>query len=91
MRVVFSDLAKTHLDKIADYIAEDNPAAALAVVEYIERAVTQLEDHPLSGRDGSIEGSRELIVSRYPYIVVYQVGDNVVEISGVFHTAMARK
>jgi toxin ParE1/3/4 len=44
---------------------------------------------PYSGRQGSVEGTYELVVSRLPYIAVYRVTDSV-EIVAVFHAAQDR-
>ena len=39
------------------------------------------------GRRGQIADTRELIITRYPYIVAYRVGQDAVEIVTVWHTA----
>jgi plasmid stabilization system protein ParE len=48
-RVVWTEPALTDLDAIADYIAIDNRAAAVALVERVYRHVGQLAEHPESG------------------------------------------
>lgn len=55
---------------IIDYIADDSPDAALALLEDIETAVARLADHPSRGRPGRVSGTRELII-RSSYIAVY--------------------
>jgi toxin ParE1/3/4 len=42
---------------------------------------------PDSGRIGRIDGTREAVVPRSPYIVVYQVSTETVEVLGVWHAA----
>ena len=68
--IVWSDRALTRRDEIFDYIAEDNPEAAIDLDTSFEVAVERLRDFPLSGRTGKVEGTRELIVTslftRYP-------------------------
>jgi toxin ParE1/3/4 len=68
-------------------IALDNPEAARAVVERIESAIAHLSAFPLSGRAGHVEGTRELIIPGLPYIVIYRVGAEFVEILRVFHAS----
>jgi plasmid stabilization system protein ParE len=78
MRVEWSRLATERVDEIADFIATDSPAAALAWVERIYRAVGQLGEFPLSGksaRDVDAEDARELVFESYR--VFYDVGDCV--------------
>jgi toxin ParE1/3/4 len=70
------------------YIARDNPAAARAVTERIIEVVESLLSFsPRIGREGRIKGTRELVVSRTPYIVVYSVGTDGVYILAVLHHA----
>ena len=42
---------------------------------------------PYSGRVGRVEGTREAVVPRSAYIVVYQVSTQAVEIVGIWHAA----
>jgi toxin ParE1/3/4 len=75
------------LQQEAEYIAQDDPAAALRVVGRIGDAVHYLEDHASMGRAGRVPGTRELVVSGTPYIVPYRVHGQDVEILRVFHAA----
>jgi toxin ParE1/3/4 len=87
MIVRFSTAARADIQSIYDYIAQENPIAAARVVATIETATSRLSMFPLSGRTGAIEGTRELIVSRLPYIVVYRAMAETVVIIAVFHAA----
>ena len=40
---------------------------------------------PLSGRIGRIDGTREAVVPRSPYIVVYEILEQTVYILGIWH------
>ena len=53
----------------------------------IMKIVKQLSLMPYSGRVGRVEGTREAVVNRSPYIVVYQVSQETVEILGIWHGA----
>lgn len=46
-----------------------------------------LSRHPEIGRQGRAGGTRELVVSRTPYIVAYRVADRRVEVLAVLHGA----
>ena len=52
----------------------------------MRKAVTTLEDHPFLGRPGRIDGTRELVIGRYPYIVAYRQ-TAAIEILAVVHTS----
>ena len=87
MRVRWLREARVGLVAEAEYISQENPAAASRVVTAIESAVQGLARHPAMGRPGRVVGTRELVVPHTPYIIPYRVRDNVVEILRVFHGA----
>lgn len=47
--IIWTEPALSDLDAIADYVALDKPAAAIALVQRIFTLVEQLQDHPESG------------------------------------------
>jgi toxin ParE1/3/4 len=71
---------------IIGYIAEDNPAAARALLEEIEGKVGRLPEHPKRCRPDRVEGTRELVV-RPNYVVVYAETPELVRILRVLHAA----
>ena len=71
---------------IVDYISDDNPDAALALMDEIQGKVEQLPAHPKRCRPGRVNGTRELVV-RPNYIVVYAENSAVVTILRVLHAA----
>jgi toxin ParE1/3/4 len=60
-------------DELLDCIAQDNPLAAIKQGDRIAHQVERLTQHPEMGRAGRKEGTRELVVSRTPFIVVYRI------------------
>ncbi|MGH8727967.1 MAG: type II toxin-antitoxin system RelE/ParE family toxin [Burkholderiales bacterium] len=72
--------AEINLLEVIDYIAADNPTAALRIAKIIREQVEALWDLPNRGRPGRVHGTRELLVQRMPYIVMYRVLNNSVEI-----------
>lgn len=90
MIVRFTASARADIQAIFDYIANDNPHVARRVILAIEQGTHRLGRFPLSGRIGAIESTRELIIPRLPFIVVYRVMDTTVDIVGVFHAAQDR-
>jgi toxin ParE1/3/4 len=53
-------------------------------------AALDLEEFPRLGRTGDRAGARELVVARTPYILVYPIGGDVIEIVRVLHGAQRR-
>ncbi len=68
-------------------IALRNPAAAGRVVQRIRMSVDRLQAFPASGRTGQVPGTMELVITNLPYIVVYRISEETVDILRVFHTA----
>jgi toxin ParE1/3/4 len=85
VRVRWAARALANLNAEAEYIARDDPAAAMRVVQIIEDTVDLLQRHPALGRPGRVAGIRELVIAGTPYIVPYRIRDNEVHILRVFH------
>lgn len=76
------------LEQAYDYIAETDEDAAIALVLKMQAATQQLADFPMMGRAGRVEGTRELVITHSPYLVIYRVKGNAVEILRVLHASM---
>lgn len=87
MSLVWTGPAENDLIEILEFIADDNPAAALRTIERIESLALHLIDSPLSGRTGSVPGTRELPVPGLPFILIYRVRTAGVEVLRVLHGA----
>jgi toxin ParE1/3/4 len=78
-----------NLDHHANYIAENDPIAARNAVQRIQAAVDQLAEYPSMGRIGRVPLTRELITGGTPWIIVYRVRADAVEIIRVLHGAQS--
>jgi toxin ParE1/3/4 len=83
----WAGLAELDLDTIEDFIAQDKPRAAIDTVDTIEATVQLLKRFPDMGKKGRVKGTRELVIPRLPYIVVYRLRGDMVEIIRVLHGA----
>ena len=80
--------AAQDLERICQRIERDNPEAASRVAKSIYDVCAQLRDFPNLGRTSRrMNGRRELYFPPLPYIVVYQLKQEIVEISRIFHAA----
>ncbi len=77
--------ALRNLEQAYEYVASDNPDAAVQVVLKLQAAAEQLAEYPLLGKLGRVETTRELVIAHTPYILVYRVKDQGVEILRVLH------
>lgn len=87
MRLEWSHWAQADRDAIFAYIEADSPRAAIAVDERICEQVEGLVRFPESGRRGRVEGTRERVIDRTPYITAYRVTGGTVRILRVLHGA----
>lgn len=86
----WSKEARADLIEARRFVAENNPRAAAKLAARIVDVVEHLERNPRMGRDGFLPGTRELVVTTTPYIVVYEVLHDHVNILGVAHGRMDR-
>ena len=88
MQIQWTKGASRNLKQVEEYIAQDNPRAAVDTVLKIIKAVELLVHQPAMGRVGRMVDTRELIVSGTPYIVPYRVKEGKIQILRVLHGAM---
>jgi addiction module RelE/StbE family toxin len=85
MTVRWSPEAAADFDIIIAYLLERNPSAADRLARTIYDAASSLDTFPNRGRIGRVEGTRELVLAPLPYILVYRVLSDAVEISRALH------
>ncbi len=90
MHVRWTFTAADDLAHIVEYIRRDNPAAARRVAQAIYKGIAELRDFPNRGRIGLAANTRELIFPPWPYIAVYEVLDDQVQIVRIRHAAQDR-
>jgi len=87
MRLEWSAFAQADREAIFNYIEADSPRAAVTVDDRIRVQVEELMQFPEIGRPGRIDGTRELVIHRTPYIAVYRITDDSLRILRVLHGA----
>ena len=87
MRVRWTSDAADDLERISDYIAEDRPETARLIALDIIRSVDALDAFPKRGPPGRVEGTRELVLAALPFIAVYEVLADEVQVLRILHGA----
>ncbi len=85
LEISWSDHARSDLGKIGEFIAKDNPQAALRWIEKLAQSVERLAVLPMSGRmvpEFRRKELREIIVQNYR--IVYRIKPDEIEIVTVF-------
>jgi len=86
VKLVWTRPAREDRKAIREYIAADNPSAALDLDELLSEKAVRLVDHPGLGRPGRLQGTRELVAHRN-YILIYDVAGDLVRALRVLHAA----
>ena len=88
MRIRWTQPAADDLTHICDYIEEhDTSATARRVALAIYESIGTLVRFPRRGRPGRYKDTRELVITNLPYIAIYRIHDNVIEVARILHGA----
>ncbi len=79
----WSPRSQRNIEFIRDYIAANNTVAAQSVLDEIRRAAESLRNFPMLGHIGQRAGTRELVLSKYPYTLIYRLTQKKIGIVAV--------
>lgn len=85
MRVRWTFPAVEDLEAIKGYLDEHYPQFTETTIRAIYQRIRSLKKAPYSGRPGHRNGTRELPLSPLPYIIVYVVKAEAIEIIHIHH------
>ncbi len=91
MRVRWTLPRPNDLYRLVQHLHEDSPDAATNVAKILYDGCAGLGSFPFLGRKGKLPGTRELVFSKLPYIVVYEVQGEVVNLIRIYHAAQDRQ
>jgi len=88
MRIRGTEPATRDLTGICDYTKEHSGSeAARNVALRVYEAVGSLLKFPHLGRSGRKRGTRELVLSGLPFLAIYRVREDIIEIARILHGA----
>lgn len=85
MKIRWTPRAIANLVALRTFIERESDQRVALVVERIMESIELLADQPTIGRAGKLEGTREFVVPRTSYRVVYRIREEVVELISVIH------
>lgn len=93
MKLRFTPRAIANIAAIADYIREENPAAARRVRSYIYDSLQNLILFPHLGRRQKERGVRKFVTPRHAYVIYYTIdeAEREIVILSVRHPAQKRE
>jgi addiction module RelE/StbE family toxin len=87
MQLRWSPAAVEDLSRIIEYIRQENAPAAQRIAKTIYESAGSLKSFPNKGRNGRVEGTREIPLPPLPFVIVYRIRRDIVEIVNVIHGA----
>jgi toxin ParE1/3/4 len=88
VQIEWSSAAVADLQAITQWVEQDRGIeTANRITRRIYEAVQSLRTMPYRGRYGRIENTRELVLPRLPYLVVYQISEERLIVLNVLHGA----
>ena len=87
MRLRYQKRALQQIDKALGYIKARSPDGAAKVEARLTAVVTLIQLQSFVGRKTSIPGVRRLVLTPYPYLIDYYVGEDEIVIQRFRHTA----
>ena len=90
MRIQWTPAAAADLQNLSDYLKDHHPHYRQPTVRKVYAAVQSLKEWPHRGRVGREEGTRELLFPPLPYIAVYRVKGQSIEVLRIYHGAQER-
>ena len=90
MRIRWTQPAAADIESISNYLKVHQPEHRQTTMRKLYEKIRALKDAPYVGRPGIVEGTRELLFSPMPYVAVYRVDGQTLEIWRIYHAAQNR-
>jgi toxin ParE1/3/4 len=90
MRIRWTPAAAADLQHISNYLKDHHPQYRQPTMRKLYAAIQFLKDWPHRGRVGREEGTREILFRPLPYVAVYRVKEQSIEILRIYHAAQDR-
>jgi toxin ParE1/3/4 len=85
MRIRWTLPAADDLESIRNYLQQHFPHFGEPTVRTMYQRIRSLKAAPNRGRPGHRSGTRELLLAPLPYVVVYAVKAEAIEILHIYH------
>jgi addiction module RelE/StbE family toxin len=90
MRLRWTPAAADDFEHIKDYLLKHHPHLAQSTVLKLYEGVLSLKTMAHRGRVGREEATRELVFTPLPYVAVYRVKEQTVQLLRIYHGAQER-
>jgi len=87
MRIRWTPAAAADLQSISEYLKEHHPRYRDPTMRKLYETIRELKQWPARGRPGREVGTREILFPPTPYVAVYRVKDQTIEVVRIYHAA----
>ncbi len=89
MRIRWTPAAAVDIQRISHYLKDHHPHYHEATVRKVYASI-HLKEWPHRGRAGREQGTREPLFPPLPYVAVYRVKEQTIEVLRIYHSAQER-
>ncbi|HWX56096.1 MAG TPA: type II toxin-antitoxin system RelE/ParE family toxin [Verrucomicrobiae bacterium] len=90
MRIRWTPAAAADLEHISNYLKDHHPRYWQPTMRKLYETLRSLKESPHRGRPGREEGTREILFPPMPYVAVYRVQEQDIEVLRIYHAAQDR-
>ena len=90
MQIRWTPAAAVDLENISKYLKDHHSHYRQPTMRKLYEGIRSLKSQPHRGRPGQEEGTRELVFSPLPYVAVYRLKEQTIEVVRVYHGAQDR-
>ena len=90
MRLRWTPAAAADPQQIGEYLQRHYPHYKQPTLRKLYETVRTLKDAPYRGKAGRVEGTREILFPPLPYVAVYRVNKDAIEVLRIWHTGQDR-
>jgi toxin ParE1/3/4 len=90
MRIRWTPAAARDLQHVSDYLKVHHPHYRQPTLRKLYSAIQSLKQWPHRGRTGREDGTRELLFPPLPYVAVYRVKEQTIEVLRIHHGVQDR-
>ena len=90
MRIRWTPAAAADLQSISDYLREHHPEYHERTMRKLCETIRALKRSPNRGKRGRVPGTRELLFPPMPYVAVYPLREQDIEVLRIWHSAQSR-
>lgn len=90
MRIRWTPSSARDLQHVSDYLKDHHPHYRQPTLRKVYAAIQSLKGWPHRGRVGREEGTLELLFTPLPYLAVYRVKEQSIEVLRIYHVGQDR-